>query len=329
MTGNPKRTILDSNNIDKMVDLLKEIIEVLEETKNSDVSFASICKSKGLNWQKVRQYLLNIGKCRLINAAPLEEFVTDELDNYEKFYSELFGKKQLIDVRAILPFDYKETVEYVLANTNLSEREVDAIKYRFGFTEDEVPLLFEEIGNKLGICKQGAQQMVTHVMLKLRHPARSRILVKGLSVYMLEHEKSKKEHYDKLAMQEIEYLEEKIKTLRNQNKELVEQILKLQKDNIVENPFLLIESIPLLDEGLEMLDLSVRTYNTLRRSGIKTIKEILELTKENLRKIRHLGTNSEMEIEKQLDNYLQTTCHISLLDYHKTVHKDSIDKYYN
>jgi DNA-directed RNA polymerase subunit alpha len=54
------------------------------------------------------------------------------------------------------------------------------------------------------------------------------------------------------------------------------------------------------DTPLEMLELSTRTYNALRRSGITTIGHLLEIAEKDLSNIRNMGTKSVEEIIAQL-----------------------------
>jgi DNA-directed RNA polymerase subunit alpha len=54
------------------------------------------------------------------------------------------------------------------------------------------------------------------------------------------------------------------------------------------------------DTPLEMLGLSTRTYNALRRSGITTIGHLLEIAEKDLSNMRNMGTKSVEEIIAQL-----------------------------
>lgn len=78
-------------------------------------------------------------------------------------------------------------------------------------------------------------------------------------------------------------------------KEVIEKIYKLAKDAM---------ATPTTDEKttdisipIEDLELSVRSYNCLRRAGVKTVGDIL---KTNLYKVRNLGKKSKNEIEDKL-----------------------------
>ena len=62
------------------------------------------------------------------------------------------------------------------------------------------------------------------------------------------------------------------------------------------------------DTPLEELSLSVRSFNCLRRSGCRTIGDILSLSGEDeqgLMKIRNLGVRSASEIMEKLAEYQQ------------------------
>ncbi len=62
------------------------------------------------------------------------------------------------------------------------------------------------------------------------------------------------------------------------------------------------------DTPLEELSLSVRSYNCLRRSGCRTIGDILSISGEDeqgLMKIRNLGVRSASEIMEKLAEYQQ------------------------
>ena len=60
-----------------------------------------------------------------------------------------------------------------------------------------------------------------------------------------------------------------------------------------------------LNKTIDCLELSVRSYNCLRRWGINTIAELYEAkNKEELPKIRNLGLKSVYEIEHKLNMFL-------------------------
>ena len=64
------------------------------------------------------------------------------------------------------------------------------------------------------------------------------------------------------------------------------------------------ETIPIPDDRpIETLNLSVRSFNCLKRAGIHTVQQLLSIPSENLLKIRNLGKMSASEIESVRRNY--------------------------
>ena len=63
------------------------------------------------------------------------------------------------------------------------------------------------------------------------------------------------------------------------------------------------ESSSLPDLKIEDLDLSVRSYNCLKKAGITTLKELAKLTAKDLMNIKNFGRNSMVEVSEKLDSY--------------------------
>ncbi len=51
---------------------------------------------------------------------------------------------------------------------------------------------------------------------------------------------------------------------------------------------------------IEDLDLSVRSYNCLKRAGIQTVEELTQKTEEDMMKVRNLGKKSLKEVKDKL-----------------------------
>jgi len=57
----------------------------------------------------------------------------------------------------------------------------------------------------------------------------------------------------------------------------------------------------MLEMTVEELDLSVRSYNCLKRAGINTVEELTDKTESEMMKVRNLGKKSLTEIKNKLD----------------------------
>ncbi|HHW15310.1 MAG TPA: DNA-directed RNA polymerase subunit alpha, partial [Firmicutes bacterium] len=57
----------------------------------------------------------------------------------------------------------------------------------------------------------------------------------------------------------------------------------------------------LMEMTIEELDLSVRSYNCLKRAGINTVEELTRKTEEDMMKVRNLGRKSLEEVKQKLE----------------------------
>lgn len=56
-----------------------------------------------------------------------------------------------------------------------------------------------------------------------------------------------------------------------------------------------------LEMTIEELDLSVRSYNCLKRAGINTVQELVQKSEEDMMKVRNLGKKSLEEVQQKLN----------------------------
>jgi DNA-directed RNA polymerase subunit alpha len=62
------------------------------------------------------------------------------------------------------------------------------------------------------------------------------------------------------------------------------------------------QSSQTLEMQIEDLDLSVRSYNCLKRAGIHTVQELTQKTEEDMMKVRNLGKKSLKEVKQKLED---------------------------
>ena len=56
-----------------------------------------------------------------------------------------------------------------------------------------------------------------------------------------------------------------------------------------------------LEMTIEELDLSVRSFNCLKRAGINTVEDLISKTQEDMMKVRNLGHKSLEEVINKLE----------------------------
>ena len=78
-------------------------------------------------------------------------------------------------------------------------------------------------------------------------------------------------------------------------------------DNTVKEPFLpgntAVEDVQdEMNKSIDELELSVRSYNCLKRAGINTVEDLCEKTMDDLMKVRNMGRKSLDEILNKLES---------------------------
>ena len=58
-----------------------------------------------------------------------------------------------------------------------------------------------------------------------------------------------------------------------------------------------------LEMTIEELDLSVRSFNCLKRAGINTVEDLINKTEEDMMKVRNLGKKSLDEVINKLHSF--------------------------
>ena len=156
----------------------------------------------------------------------------------------------------------------------------------------------EGLGKECGLTRERVRQLLRESLRMLRHPRNMRILT-------VTHPASKDE---KALTKEVCLYREQIEEFQRANADLKEKIRAVKKkinllrdtekqlDALRHVPTL--ESLPVTgDADIENLRLSRRSYNTLRRNGVHTISDLLDLIYDgNLLACKRLGKESAEEI---------------------------------
>ena len=166
------------------------------------------------------------------------------------------------------------------ALATLTEREQSVIACRF-----QRKLTLEQCGKEYGITRERIRQIEAKAIRKLRHPSRLNMM-RAVPLTELQ---AKHTEYFKLQ-DEYEWLKKAFELLTAQKAE-PGVIIPMAK--IAER----------LEAPIEELDLSVRSYNCLRRVGKDKLRDIVEMTEGELMKVRNLGRKSYAEVVAKLKEY--------------------------
>ncbi len=149
----------------------------------------------------------------------------------------------------------------------------------------------EQIGKEINLTRERVRQIICKSLL---------ILKSGIVCYA-QNEKQKAE---------LELKNKELEDLKKQRQELIEAY---KVNNDLENAeieaffgkptiYTSLNEFSYLgtDLRIETLDLSVRSYNCLKRAGIQTISELCALNKEDLIKYKNMGVKSVKEIVEKM-----------------------------
>ena len=190
-------------------------------------------------------------------------------------------------------------VEHIIGLLKERERNILIKRYKEKQT-------LEAISKEMNISKQCVQMLVMHALRKLRLPERIHIAEEGIDA--LEECRRKKTKLKTLSKEYSEQIEKLIHdtTLFNLvlNGEPTEAYVKELKKIWDGKDVIIIEGEKSrLGVGNDLFELTVVSYNALRRAGYSKIGDLAGITKEKLFKIRNIGTKSVKEITEALGKF--------------------------
>lgn len=177
----------------------------------------------------------------------------------------------------------------------LSDREQKVIQMRY---HDIMTL--EEVARDFNITRERIRQIEAKAVRKLRHPARKNFILHGYEGGAeLKNLKAREEELDNRE----KLIEKREKALQD--------ILERYKPKFdalhinIDMPLEMIQKEVELSIDIAEMDLSVRSYNCLKRIGINTIHDLIDVVEGDdyldLMKARNLGRKSLREIIEKLD----------------------------
>ena len=63
------------------------------------------------------------------------------------------------------------------------------------------------------------------------------------------------------------------------------------------------KQVKLMELPIEEMDLSVRSYNCLKRAGVNTVEDLIKKSKADMLKVKNLGVKSIDEVIQKLESY--------------------------
>lgn len=181
-----------------------------------------------------------------------------------------FSKESKERQKEIIEQAYKVYVPALLESLKtLTEREQKVLDLRFVHG-----LTYEQCGYRFNVTRERIRQIEAKAIRKLRHPSRSKKWYKDTidKAFEIDAERARLERENEELKQRLEALGEKIERDAKQ------------------------EENRLKSTDIAYMDLSVRSYNCLKRAGINTLDDLSQMNYEKLTKVRNLGRKSLGEV---------------------------------
>lgn len=206
---------------------------------------------------------------------------------------EIYGGREELDRQLCIPLSKDQMEGLGKALELLSEKDHDIVitRYKKGLTLDEAGRLY-------GVSRERVRQMAARAVRKLRHPAYLNLIAYGEKGSMIRAEERS------AAAQEIKLDQRKAKLVEYSRKlDEFEAVLaeRAEKNHILQDKIRKSGSDDIFD-----LELSVRAFNCLKRTGIATVSGLINFMAghgEDWRNIRNLGIKSQNEIIEKLTGY--------------------------
>lgn len=187
-----------------------------------------------------------------------------------------------------------------LINNNFVDEEVNKLKEDLVFEPLDTSLLtpreeavleqrekgltLEQVGKNFGVTRERIRQIETKAHRKILARLRTRLAKINAEIIV---DLSDEERLPQMEKDLIVQLRNKIPVLKKLLT-YIESLEQLVPEHVINDSY--------LDQKIEVLDLSVRSYNALRRANISTLRDLAKHPVYELMKIRNLGRHSLKEI---------------------------------
>lgn len=217
----------------------------------------------------------------------------------------VFGE---IDLES-LPKDIDAGLAYVMSTLTPREQRVLELHYKEDYTREEIEIDFN-------VGKERVRQIMNKAIQKLRQPDRSKYLLNGYAemraIDRLQEEKAACMTSKQQAELIHKYLGPEIGRYLIEHDRAVELAKMFGCAEPAELPDKVVDTfldVRLVNMPIEDLGLNVRTYNALHRANMNTVQDLVNLTEEELMKVRNLGCKGFEDVKEKLariDVHLKT-----------------------
>ena len=216
--------------------------------------------------------------------------MADRISPTQELYQKIFGelpKRDIVDVDMPALYGVLDT---------LIDRERTILTMRFGLGCEKMTKV--AIGKSFNITTARITQIEAKAIRKLQHESRAG-KIKPL-FYTYEEMRAEIARRD----EQIYDLRNDLSLARRENTELRKRNSELEANSILPVSISDLHLLEILDLEIEQLDLSVRSYNGLKRASLRTVRDVvLRFNQDGLVKARLMGKRSIEEVVAKLTEW--------------------------
>lgn len=281
----------DREHLNERIADLEKVIDILITLRDHpEIGEKRICDEKGMSFTRYRKLAYDTDWFGPTRSAHPEETTAEKMRKFTptlSWYDNLWCDVMGVDYRdvAVCPTDIAETIEWLLTN-KLSEREAKVIRHRY---EDGMTL--RDVGHEMGVTDDRIAQIEATALRKLKCANGWMRFGRNHWIPIMTIQKNIEVDAEiAIKHRVLAALDDRMSSLRKYIKDGI-KLEEQQRTQI--DP----------DLSIDDMDLSVRTYNSLKRGGVRTLDDLRHMTASDLMKIRCLGFSCIHEIKDKLDEY--------------------------
>ena len=232
----------------------------------------------------------NVKETRELNVSKVYEF-------YPMNIMTQIGYNSIRD--DIAEAEFIENFEALINNWNAKDdtqtyprmAKVIVLRYKFFNTLDAV-------AKELGVTRERIRQIENKALRIMCYPRYNEMLLISNRVKAIQEAVREQQHELELTLNDLklEIAKARAKIAKIQSLFEYEEIKEKFKELELEEEFRRSK----FEIAVEELELSVRSYNCVRRAGIRTVYDLIQKSEEDMMKVRNLGRKSLKEIREKL-----------------------------
>lgn len=284
-----EKTSITMQELQQVLNIFEDMVYCMESIISQDgkKSMRRVCLEHRIDYMQFRRIinLKSFGKVYIDKVIDFEDIDIGE-NPYEKLCRDIFEIPENAAVR--FPVDLRETINSVMQR-ELTELESEVIKLVYGM--DSRPMNYTEAGQELGLTRTRIQQLCSRAVWKIsKYDNRNEIRLGSVKYNIIKR---------KTDLEAAQYIKNACRMVEKYHGDLKATITDMSKEEIF--TYIKIEA---LNISLESLNLSVRTYNALKRHNKNTMFDILIMSNDEFVDFRNYGNVSMNEVDTKINNFL-------------------------